>query len=281
MEDYKTYIESGILELYAMGNLTAAERLEVETIAKNNAIVATELANIEASLFNFANLNAVEPSNKLKQAFFAEIGINDIVETNTNGTKHDNEAEIFDLQSNNTIKFYKYGFAASITLLIISLATLAVLYNNLQNSRYQIAQMQINNQRFANRVNYLQNQVKLADNNVSFFRSPDVKTVKLVGTPKSPKSKLTVMWSAKQQKVLLDLNNVEIPLTDKQHQYQLWALVDGKPVDLGIFDVTNTIGGLKQMKNIEIAQTFAVTLEPRGGSLNPTMEQLMVVGNIL
>jgi anti-sigma-K factor RskA len=60
----------------------------------------------------------------------------------------------------------------------------------------------------------------------------------------------------------------------------LWALVDGKPVDLGVFDADDTLIGLKAMKSIGVLQTFAVTLEPRGGSVAPTLEKLMVLGNI-
>jgi anti-sigma-K factor RskA len=35
------------------------------------------------------------------------------------------------------------------------------------------------------------------------------------------------------------------------------------------------------MKSIGVAQTFAITLEPRGGSVSPTLEKLMVIGNII
>jgi anti-sigma-K factor RskA len=73
---------------------------------------------------------------------------------------------------------------------------------------------------------------------------------------------------------------MDMPKNDEAHQYQLWALVDGKPVDLGVFDSTDKTIGLKDMKSIGNAQTFAVTLEPRGGSVSPTLEKLMVIGNI-
>jgi anti-sigma-K factor RskA len=71
-----------------------------------------------------------------------------------------------------------------------------------------------------------------------------------------------------------------MPSNDADHQYQLWALVNGKPVDLGVFDANGKLEGLQVMKNIGEAQTFAVTLEPKGGSISPTMSQLMVMGNI-
>ncbi len=281
MENVNTYIESGVLELYAMGDLTAAERLEVETMAKNYPAIATELSKIENSFIDFATTYAVEPSNRVKESFFNKIGFDNNIEIDSQPVSTNNQAKEIQLYSNNTINFYKYSFAASFTLLIISLAALVMLYKNLQQSKFQIAQLQSNNQSFANRVNYLQNQVKITQNSISIFLNPDVKTVKLAGTANSPKSKMMVMWNAKQQKVMIDLQTMDMPLTDANHQYQLWALVNGKPVDLGVFDAKGQLAGVQEMKNIDIAQTFAVTLEPRGGSLNPTMSQLMVVGNIM
>jgi anti-sigma-K factor RskA len=34
---------------------------------------------------------------------------------------------------------------------------------------------------------------------------------------------------------------------------------------------------MKEMKSVALAQAFAVTLEPRGGSVNPTMDQMVVI----
>jgi anti-sigma-K factor RskA len=72
---------------------------------------------------------------------------------------------------------------------------------------------------------------------------------------------------------------MKMPVNDKAHQYQLWALVGGKPVDLGVFDSgADTLTNIKEMKSLASADAFAVTLEPRGGSVNPTMDQMMVIG---
>lgn len=281
MENVNTYIESGILELYAMGDLTAAERLEVEAMAKNYPAVAAELSKIENSFIDIANTYAVQPSNRVKESFFSQLSFNNDLENNSHSNLINNQAKEIKLTPQRTINFYKYSFAASFTLLVISIAALVMLYNNLQQSKFQIAQLQNNNQSFANRVNYLQNQVKVTQNSIGIISNPDVKTIKLAGTANSPKSKMMVMWNAKEQKVMIDLQTMDMPLTDTKHQYQLWALVNGKPVDLGVFDAKGQIAGLQQMKDIDIAQTFAVTLEPRGGSINPTMSQLIVVGNIM
>jgi anti-sigma-K factor RskA len=116
------------------------------------------------------------------------------------------------------------------------------------------------------------------DRELSIFRDPSFKLLKLQGVPKSPKSVLTVAWSAAKKKVMIDMTNAKMPTNDQDHQYQLWALVGGKPVDLGVFDADTTSTGMKEMKSTALADAFAVTLEPRGGSPSPHLDELVVIG---
>jgi anti-sigma-K factor RskA len=66
----------------------------------------------------------------------------------------------------------------------------------------------------------------------------------------------------------------------QNQQYQLWAIIDGKPVDAGVFD--GNVASLLKMKEIGTgAVTFAVTVEPRGGKQSPTLESMQVAGNVI
>ena len=58
----------------------------------------------------------------------------------------------------------------------------------------------------------------------------------------------------------------------------LKVMDDGKPVDMGVFDFD--VKGLLKMKSVANAATFAVTIEPKGGSVNPTLEAMQVAGNV-
>ena len=69
-----------------------------------------------------------------------------------------------------------------------------------------------------------------------------------------------------------------LPLAPSDKQYQLWAIVDGKPVDAGIIGDCN--GGLCKLKNIPKASAFAITLEKKGGSPTPTLTAMFVMGAI-
>ena len=70
-----------------------------------------------------------------------------------------------------------------------------------------------------------------------------------------------------------------MPKAPEGKEYQLWAIVDGKPVDLGMYDENNS-QKLQAMKTISKPQAFAITLENKGGSPTPTMEQMYVLGNV-
>ena len=277
MESVKTYIESGILELYVLGDLSAEERSDVEAMSKLHSEVKAELDEIEKVMNAVAQNFATEPSFKVKEQFFNQLSFSDDAEADVEGTK--TEAKVIPLNNSN-LNFYKLSLAACIALLLVSVVAIVNLNNSLKDSKQQIAQLQTSNQSFANRVNYLDQKVTESDEALNIFTNADFKMVKLNGTVNSPESNILVAWNPKQQKVLLDLRSMKIPVNDKDHQYQLWALVDGKPVDLGVFDAENKTAGLITMKTIGVAQAFAVTLEPRGGSVNPTMDKMMVMGAI-
>ena len=66
----------------------------------------------------------------------------------------------------------------------------------------------------------------------------------------------------------------------KGKQYQLWALVDGKPVDAGLLDMEVASTTFQKVKNVMQAQTFAITIENVGGSESPTLSTLHVLGNV-
>jgi len=96
------------------------------------------------------------------------------------------------------------------------------------------------------------------------------------GTKLSPQSLALIYWNKKTQTVYLDIK--KLPQTASDKQYQLWFIDPVKgPVSAGVFDVNS---GLMKMTNAPAAAAFAVTLEPKGGSVSPTLDQMYVVGNV-
>ena len=272
MEDIRAYIESGILELYVLGDLTQGERAEVQAMAQKYPAIKAELEEIERSLESYAEENAIEPAEGLRNRVLNSLVTNLGDDRTFKSTRSESgEGNAIPIKRAKSGDFFKYAFAACLVLLIVSIVALISVYNRLQQSNSQLAVLQTQNQRFANRVN-------LMDKEINVLHDSSFKILKLLGTKYSPSSNLTVAWSPAKKEVMIDMTNANMPVNDKAHQYQLWALVGGKPVDLGVFDADTTSKGMKPMKEIALAAAFAVTLEPRGGSLSPTMDQMMVLG---
>ncbi|MEO8795865.1 MAG: anti-sigma factor [Daejeonella sp.] len=256
-----------------MGDLTPAERAEVEEMSAKHPEIKSEIASIEVGLENYAKTYAVNPSDALRSKVLNQI-------SPQNKTETVQETKVVEISQSGSSLFYKYAFAASLALLVMSIAALFVLNNKLQESNQQLAVLQSSNQQFSNRVNYMTEQLDKNKEALAILHNPEVKMVKLAGTKNAPKASMMVAFNPVKNEVMIDMKMMQMPENDDQHQYQLWALVDGKPVDLGVFDKQDNEDGMKKMKTISYAQAFAVTLEPKGGSVNPTMEQMMVMGAI-
>jgi anti-sigma-K factor RskA len=99
--------------------------------------------------------------------------------------------------------------------------------------------------------------------------------VNMVGTQKASPGSASIYWDSTSTNVYMVVKNMPKLPTDKQ--YQLWALIDGKPVDLGLFDQPQPNVILK-MKNIQKADAFAITIESRGNTGGPNLEQLQSMG---
>ena len=116
-----------------------------------------------------------------------------------------------------------------------------------------------------------------SDQTVALLSQPTLKRIELKGNEKAPGGDLLIFWSAATQQVAVNVKSLPPLPSDKQ--YQLWALVDGKPVDAGVFDVnSSTTQSLN--RSIARADAFAVTVEKRGGSPAPTMTTLLAVSPV-
>ena len=270
VEDVKTFIESGILELYVLGDVTPAERKLVETMIQEHPAVKAELNAVEKALESYAFNNAVEPPANQRSKISNSL-VTNLADDSTFKTKQEDATVVAMREPYNT-SFYKYAFAASVTLLIASVVAIYNLNTKLKQQNEQLVAASLQNQRFSKTVDYMGDELNV-------FRDTTYKVLRLKGTKNLPKGGAMVAWNPGKRKVMLDLRSLNMPANDKSHQYQLWALVKGKPVDLGVFDkVDGDTLTMQQMKSVGDAQAFAVTREPRGGSVNPTMSEMMLIG---
>lgn len=280
MEGVKAYIESGILELYVLGQLNVQEQAEVETMATKYPEVKQEIEAIEIAMEQYALQHAVKPAadlESLESKILAQIN-----QAPTQSPIEEPAIIPFNPAPYETkIKTLRFALTACASLLVVSGVALYNTHSQLGNAKNQIASLSLEKEKFTNTVNHFEQTNTDLQKIADMATDPAWKIVQLAGTQMDPKAKMIVYWHVSGKHVIMDNSKMKLPLNDSAHQYQLWALVNGKPVDLGVFDVnpdSNQI--LINMKDIAAAQTFAVTLEKRGGSIAPTMSQLIVAGNV-
>lgn len=285
VENLKAYIESGVLELYVLGDLSPEEALQVEEMASQHPEVRDEIAAIEQAMEQYAMQNAVEPSADVETRLFEKLGLSEVEEhVNVQPEPiYTEEPRIIRLDGSDAkVRTLRYALVACIALLVVSTVALFITYNKLNAAHDQIASLNLDKQKFAGLVSKLEFENQGLDNMAAMADSKEWATIRMAGQAFSPNSKMKVYWNKKDKSVLINYVAMDLPKTDAAHQYQLWALVNGKPVSLGVFGKTDSTNNeaLVKMQTIQEAQAFAVTLEPMGGSINPTMDKLTVMGGV-
>ncbi|RYE28088.1 MAG: anti-sigma factor [Sphingobacteriaceae bacterium] len=159
MEDIKQYIESGILELYVLDHLTSQEKGEVEKYAAIYPEIKNELNEISQAMDLFADYNAIEPRESLRETVINQLIINSSVKSNPFLKNDSDDFKVVPLKPAGQNRFYRYAFAASIALLLVSSIALINTYTQLNNIKQQLVNLQVQNQKFANQVRFQENQL--------------------------------------------------------------------------------------------------------------------------
>jgi hypothetical protein len=269
------YIDSGVLELYAAGGLTPVESEEVESLAAQHPTVRTALEECLQTMEAYALTHAKAPRPELEDQILRHIQ----TITGTAESSLSSEARVLPFDSAAAVhrsgdKTSRWWQIAAVILLLISAAANVYLYSRLRDTRHELLTAQQTTRQYALQVHQLENRSLQSENLLGVLRNPQTLAVQLKGAPQHPEAQATVFWNQETKEVYLD--PAHLPAAPLGKQYQLWALAQGKPIDAGVVKTSDST--LHRMKPIEEAQAFAVTLEPAGGSVNPTLAEMYVIG---
>ena len=304
METIQDYIESGILEQYALGELSAAEQAAVEIQAAGNPAIQLELQQVQAALGFYAEAHALVPPAGMRERVLSNVMAQIAAPVPASSLRADVDAMAQANGQNGVLPAAQprsatseavvrpmssapaavpasrsgWAMAASVAL-ILSLAGNALFYSRWKDASADLVAMQNDQARFANTTRVVEQKLGDLRQENQVLRSDEYKAVALAGTKMAPTAHARVLFNAATHKVFVDVRS--LPALPAGKQYQLWALDKGKPIDAGVLTLATATGeGLQHMKDIASAQTFAMTVEPAGGSLNPTLGTMTVVGNI-
>jgi anti-sigma-K factor RskA len=253
------YIASGIIESYVMGLASESERAEFEQLCAQYPELVAQRRKFEERLEQYASDHAELPPPEVKVKVFEAISNPPKIVTMENSMSPRNAG------------WLRFVAAAAVVLLI----GMIVLYYQTSQQNKDLAGT---NSRLKESLDTTRNILDRIIAEQKVMSDPNTTVVNMVGTQAAPKSSANIYWDSTNTSVYLVVKNM--PKLPSNQQYQLWALIDGKPKDLGVFDATDDKVILK-MKNTQKAQAFAITIEQKGGSPSPTLQKMQSLGKTL
>lgn len=246
------YIASGILEQYVLGALSERESAEVLRNATNHLEIRAEINALEDALMQYAQANAIPLREGLTEDILSTIDKLDanqaVDNTTATTTKPNNSSWLSGLLGTLLIgamglSFYFYQQKNQVAQQLNTTETTLV------TQKENCTKIE---QRAAN-LAYKLNILRTAGNRTTTMAKEDSETIAFVHA--NPDGQIAY----------LDVEQLPTPPEGKQ--YQLWYISDGAPQSMGVFDLSDDF---IEVAFVETAEFFAISLEPAGGSPEPT-----------
>ena len=289
------YIASGIIESYVLGVTTVGESTEVEQLALEYPEIQMEIESVNGTFENYVLQYEKEPPAFLKDKIMAKLfsepisadrfqaavhggqttvaneqlagdsnqSVNsrtadrDQVSVNSNQID-ENPNEIVSLGGASAPQRSIFRMAASWVLLALSIGGNIWFFKNWKSSEEKLVALETQNQVLAQEGKSLKASYQ---EEISILQNLDFKVITLAGQPVFPTAKALIYFDKNKKEVYLSA--LKLPKAPTGKQYQLWAIVNGKPVDAGLID--ENVNVLK-MKSFDKVESFAISLEETGGS---------------
>jgi anti-sigma-K factor RskA len=247
----KEYISSGIIESYVLGLATQQESQEFEKLSAQYPEIAAARNEFELALEKDLITSTITVPEHIKQNIVEKIF------SPVEDTEMAREVSMETKPGSNFI--WKWLVAASF-ILLVGTAFWAV------NTSRNATRLEKERVALLQQLNRTESELNAMKQEAAIMQKPDVKMASM-NNASNPMVYATIYWDTTSKDVYLMVNNLPKPASDKQ--YQLWALLDNKPIDLGMIEARQD-KLLYRMKNVQQAEAFAITLEPKGGSSTPT-----------
>nr|WP_256449965.1 anti-sigma factor [Chitinophaga sp. GbtcB8] len=176
------------------------------------------------------------------------------------------------------VRIWQYALVLAVVLLIISLVMNVRYADRHKTLKQQHEELISTHNQAITDHQSLQSKLQHTERELLLLKDPAFKWTRLSGNSKHAGQFASIGWNPQSKEVYLLAQSLPEPAADQQ--YQLWAMVNGKPVDAGVFEMGPQHTTLQKMKDLAAAQVFFITLEKKGGNASPTPDQLFVSGKV-
>lgn len=270
--DLSCIIQSGDLELYVMGMLPPEEAGKVETLAQLFPEIKKEIDAIAQTFEAGAMQMAVTPAAAVKDKLMSSLQVKTETTSSIPGKVVEMKTKVDERSS-----FSKISIAATWGLLVLLGGLSVYLFNTNRRLKNDVAAIQENANGYEKQITSLSKRINSYETYRRLKTDATVQTIMLASVKEGVKQQAEIFWNKNTGELFID--PALLPQTPTGKQYQLWFIADGKPVDAGMINMSDS-DVLQKMKECKGAEAFAITLEKEGGSPTPTMDQMMVLGKV-
>lgn len=252
-------MNEGYLAAYMVGELPEAVMKEVENFIAQDREVRKEYLSLQETVEQLAMAYGIKPAEAVKRYIM------------------ESESVISRLHTPESRGGFNYMMAASVTLAVVSAVFAFYFWNQWRDTTNRLTAMTIEKIELAEGYQRVNMELEGVKQDLAVLVSPEFSRIILNGTDNAASAQTVIYWNASREEVYL--NSANLAQLPEGQQYQLWALIDGEPVDAGVFDAAQ--GEFQVMKQIAKADAFAVTVEQSGGAESPTLSTMQVFGKTL
>jgi anti-sigma-K factor RskA len=284
--DVQRYISSGIIESYVVGLVSEREAREVENAIAEFPEIRAAVEACRQDMELYVELSAVKPPKAIRTRILNAIEN----ETQPEGEqllpeelRRPDAAEgarekalKMPALNINSAQTWLYVAIAAFLLLIVSVICNFYYAGQYKTYLQKTAALAASEAALTRQTKAYQARQEALEKELNLLKDPALKWTRLSGTGKHTGQLAAIAWNTQSKEVYLLALSLPEPPADQQ--YQLWAVVNGKPVDAGVFEMGQQQHALQKMKEVAAAQVFIITLEKKGGNTTPALNQVFLSG---
>jgi anti-sigma-K factor RskA len=284
--DVQRYISSGIIESYVVGLVSEREAREVENAIAEYPEIRAAVEACRQDMELYVEMNAVKPPKVIRTRILDAIENEALPEGELLLPEELREPESAEAEGERVFKMpalrinaaQAWIYAAGLALLLLLISVILNFYYANQYKAYlqKYTELSASQEALARQSQAYQARQTALEQELSLLKDPSLKWTRLSGTGKHAGQLAAIGWNTQSKEVYLLALSLPEPAADQQ--YQLWAVVNGKPVDAGVFEMGQQQHSLQKMKPIAAAQMFIITLEKKGGNTSPALDQVFLAG---
>ncbi|WP_157962286.1 anti-sigma factor [Winogradskyella aurantiaca] len=247
-------LKEQLLEQYLLGDLEPAVSDQIELAISKDSSLKAMVDDMELDLEKLGQEHALSVPKTVKEHLMHEI-------SNSNPS-----SKVRPMKPERFKAWFSLAAAASV---ILFLNTIYLIVQN-GDIKQELTEISSESQQLKEQQRSLISSYNNQETLLAFISNPNTKQYSLEGNKLMPDTKIVSYVNHDEKQVMV--NTAAMQELDPDHDYQMWADVEGEMINMGVINLNES---MLAMTYIDDAESFNITIEPKGGSDHPTVERLI------